>query len=148
MVLGILKKSKEKEKKEDELDFLKDLESIKSEFLEKPIEKEIKEPLETVSFEQIRPLPLQKEEEKTTLVEKESIKTTIEKESPEIYVKLDNYKKVLNLLEKLKVKLKEIENLVNEIKSIKENEVNKLEEIKQRLEQSKENIGEVLENLK
>ncbi|MEM1804779.1 MAG: hypothetical protein QXI77_02155 [Nanopusillaceae archaeon] len=148
MVLGILKKSKEKEKKEDELDFLKDLESIKNEFLEKPTEKETKEPLETVSFEQIRPLPLQKEEEKATLVEKESIKATIEKESPEIYVKLDNYKKVLNLLEKLKVKLKEIENLVNEIKGIKENEVNKLEEIKQRLEQSKENIGEVLENLK
>ncbi|RIB35134.1 MAG: hypothetical protein BXU00_02955 [Candidatus Nanoclepta minutus] len=143
MALGFLKRSKKKE--DEEMDFLEELESTKKDLLEpelpemKVLEKKI-EPL------QLQPLPAPSIEQPVQLPKAEN--KVEEKESPEIYVKLDNYKKVLDLLDKLKVKLKEIESLVGELRSVKESEVSKLEEIKERLEKSKEDIGEVLENLK
>jgi len=145
MALGFLKKSK---KKEEEEDFLEDLEGIKKEVLEpEPIRELPKIPELKEEPTQLQPLPL------PAMPQPQKIESKVEnriaeKEAPEIYVKLDNYKKVLDLLEKLKVKFKEIESLVNELKSVKESEVSKLEEIKERLEKSKEDIGEVLENLK
>jgi len=144
MVLGFLKKSKKKE--EEGLDFLEDLEGIKREVLEpEPIKELPKIPERREEPLQLQPLPLPT----VPQPQPQRVESKIEeREAPEIYVKLDNYKKVLDLLEKLKVKLKEIESLVNELKSVKESEVSKLEEIKERLERSKEDIGEVLENLK
>jgi len=167
MVFG----SKKSKKREEEMGFIEDLESMKGDILGPgPLVETSREPL------QLQPLPsptrqpltgqptggeltqlpppmpqnLQAPQPVQALQSVQTVesKPAIEKEAPEIYVKLDNYKKVLDLLEKLKIKLREIESLVSELKSIKESEVSKLEEIKDRLERSKEDIGEVLENLK
>jgi len=153
-------RSKKSKKKEEEIGFIDDLESIKSDILGfNQLTETPKEPL------QLQPLPIPTRQppggELVQLpppmpqgpqvqqpIQKIESKPVVEREAPEIYVKLDNYKKVLDLLEKLKIKLREIESLVSELKSIKESEVSKLEEIKDRLERSKEDIGEVLENLK
>ena len=147
MVFGLLKKSKRKE--EEDLDFLEDLESAKREILEPEFPKEVKQPPQIPGLEPIQPQPLPAPApQQLPQLQAKTESRLEERESPEIYVKLDNYKKVLELLEKLKVKLKEIESIVNELKSVKESEVAKLEEIKDRLEKSKDSIGEVLENLK
>jgi len=151
MALGFLKKSKKKE--EENEDFLGGLEDIKKEVLEPELPKELpkipelKE--ESAQLQQLQPLPLPTMQQPQKVESKIEEKKPLEpSETPEIYVKLENYKKVLDLLEKLKVKLKEIESLVNELKSVKDSEISKLEEIKERLEKSKEDMGEVLESLK
>jgi len=77
---------------------------------------------------------------------------TIEKkmyeEKPELYIKIDDYKKVLELLDKLKVRLKELESILEELKMIKDKEGEKLEEMREELENTKENINSVLNLLK
>jgi len=164
MVFG----SKKSKKKEEEMGFIEDLESIKGDILGPglpgPSIEPPKEPLQLqplpsptrqppmgqpISSELTQlPPPMPQNLQVQQQVQTVESRSFAEREAPEIYVKLDNYKKVLDLLEKLKVKLREIESLVSELKSIKESEVSKLEEIKDRLERSKEDIGEVLENLK
>lgn len=86
--------------------------------------------------------PLQQEQKVEPQVKKS------ESEKSEIYVKLDDYKRLLEILEKLKLKLREIESYVNELKEIKENEVTKIEDIKNRIENSKEDISSILDILK
>ena len=69
-------------------------------------------------------------------------------ERAELYIKIDQYEKVLDILDRLKVKLKDLEHIINELKEIKEQENTKLEEMRDQLENTKENINDVLSLLK
>lgn len=88
---------------------------------------------------------VEKEVEKETMEEKGKEEKT---ERNEIYVKLEDYKRLLEILEKIKLKLKEIESYVNELREMKEKEVSKMDEIKDRIDNSKEDISGILDILK
>ena len=93
-------------------------------------------------------LPLQPQQNtmtKATSPTKQVPLETIEKEErPELYVKIDDYKKVLELLDKLKLKVKELETILTQLREMKENEMEKVEELKQQLEDAKENVNNIL----
>ena len=90
----------------------------------------------------------EQEQRQSTLPATQTIEKKRYEEKPELYIKIDDYKKVLELLDKLKVRLKDLENILEELKMIKDKESEKLEEMREELENTKENINSVLNLLK
>jgi len=90
----------------------------------------------------------EQEQRQSTLPATQTIEKKRYEEKPELYIKIDDYKKVLELLDKLKVRLKDLENILEELKMIKDKEGEKLEEMREELENTKENINSVLNLLK
>jgi len=89
-----------------------------------------------------------REEESFHPPEHERYEEHHKEEKAELYIKIDHYEKVLDILDRLKVKLKDLEHIINELKDIKEQENIKLEEMRDQLETTKENINDVLSLLK
>jgi len=92
--------------------------------------------------------PVEQEQKQITSTTTQTIEKERHGEKPELYIKIDDYKRVLDLLDKLKVRLKDLENILEELKMIKDKEGEKLEEMREELENTKENINSVLNLLK
>ncbi len=69
-------------------------------------------------------------------------------EKPELYVKIEKYKEMLELLDKIKLKLADLESVLEKLREIKEQEASKLSEWKNELEDAKTKIDEVLNIVK
>lgn len=91
---------------------------------------------------------------RSKLEEKEEDKVDVEvykvkeREEKDIYIKIEDYKKLVELLNKVKTKLKEIDSLLSEIKDVKAKELEKLKANKAKLEESKGDIDAILNMLK
>ncbi|HIP66805.1 MAG TPA: hypothetical protein EYH09_01620 [Candidatus Nanopusillus sp.] len=92
--------------------------------------------------------PGEQEQRKIALPSTQNIEKRLYEERPELYIKIDDYKRVLELLDRLKVRLKDLESILEELKMIKDKEGEKLEEMREELENTKENINSVLDLLK
>jgi len=97
----------------------------------------------TISSTQFQIPPQPKIETQVTLEKAEKVE-----EKPELYIKIDDYKRVLELLDKLKLKVKELENIFTQLREMKERESDKIEELRQQLEDTKENLNNILGILK
>jgi hypothetical protein len=63
----------------------------------------------------------------------------------ELLIKIEDYKKVRELLQKLKEKMSEVERIVNELKEDENKRLESIKGLKEKLEESKSNINSVLD---
>lgn len=92
-----------------------------------------------------------KSKERKEKIEPEEIierRLSIDKEERELYIKLEDYKRLIELLNKIKTKLKDIEDILNDIKNLKKQELDKIENNNEKLSQLRESIDDVLGLLK
>jgi len=103
------------------------------------------------STQQVQQLPLQ--ETKPLLKEKakESVhKKHLKEERPlevrkELLIKIEDYKRVRELLQQLKEKMSEVEKIVSELKEDENKRLESIKGLKEKLEESKSNINSVLD---
>jgi len=94
------------------------------------------------------PQPQPEQQSQSTQIPKTEPRAEHREEKVELYIKIDHYERVLDILDRLKLKLKDLEHIINELKEIKDQENTKLEEMRDQLENAKENINDVLSLLK
>jgi len=94
-------------------------------------------------LQETKPLLKEKIKEKTH-------KRLLKEEKPlevrkELLIKIEDYKKVRELLQKLKEKMSEVERIVNELKEDENKRIESIKGLKEKLEESKSNINSVLD---
>jgi len=95
------------------------------------------------TLQETKPLLKEKIKEKTH-------KQHLKEEKPlevrkELLIKVEDYKKVRELLQQLKEKMSEVERIVNELKEDENKRIESIKGLKEKLEESKSNINSVLD---
>jgi len=95
------------------------------------------------TLQETKPLLKEKIKEKTH-------KQHLKEEKPlevrkELLIKIEDYKKVRELLQQLKEKMSEVEKIVNELKEDENKRIESIKGLKEKLEESKSNINSVLD---